>query len=411
MPYHIGLKVKIYPSNEQKRLIAVNDGVNRSVYNHLVACNNERYRLSKVVSFVPAYRDKLDSLSNTTGPVRNIKNALPYLYGKDVDEQAIANAMKNYSTAWKNQRERHAGVPTFKRKSYEQSYQTNAHYRKTPDDLKCNVRFEDMHHVTLPKLGRIRIGASPKLLKALRERTCDTRIGSICISRDSVGEYWASFSIASEEPFYEALPKTRKMHGIDLNLLELVNTSDGSASENRRYRRQIQKELSKSQRKQSRKAEHAKKDSRSLRTSVRYQEQRRKTAYMHRKVERRRTDYLHVLSKREVENQDFIAAEDLKVRNMMKNHHLASAIADAGWRKFLTMLQYKAALYGKTVILVPSRNTTQTCSNCGYIMQGDKHLTLKDRSWVCPQCKTLHERDTNAAINILNRGLQIAHAV
>lgn len=411
MPYHIGLKVKIYPSNEQKRLIAVNDGVNRSVYNHLVACNNEKYRLSKVASFVPAYRDKLDSLSNTTGPVRNIKNALPYLYGKDVDEQAIANAMKNYSTAWKNQRERHTGVPTFKRKSYEQSYQTNAHYRKTPDGLKCNVRFEDMHHVTLPKLGRIRIGASPKLLKALRERTCDTRIGSICISRDSVGEYWASFSIASEEPFYEALPKTRKMHGIDLNLLELVNTSDGSASENRRYRRQIQKELSKSQRKQSRKAEHAKKDSRSLRTSVRYQEQRRKTAYIHRKVERRRTDYLHVLSKREVENQDFIAAEDLKVRNMMKNHHLASAIADAGWRKFLTMLQYKAALYSKTVILVLPKNTTQTCSNCGYIMQGDKHLTLKDRSWVCPQCKTLHERDTNAAINILNRGLQIAHAV
>ena len=411
MPYHIGLKVKIYPSNEQKRLIAVNDGVNRSVYNHLVACNNEKYRLSKVASFVPAYRDKLDSLSNITGPVRNIKNALPYLYGKDVDEQAIANAMKNYSTAWKNQRERHVGIPTFKRKSYEQSYQTNAHYRKTPDGLKCNVRFEDMHHVTLPKLGRIRIGASPKLLKALRERTCDTRIGSICISRDSVGEYWASFSIASEEPFYEALPKTRKMHGIDLNLLELVNTSDGSASENRRYRRQVQKELSKSQRKQSRKAEHAKKGSRSLRTSVRYQEQRRKTAYIHRKVERRRTDYLHVLSKREVENQDFIAAEDLKVRNMMKNHRLASAIADAGWRKFLTMLQYKAALYGKTVILVPPKNTTQTCSNCGYIMQNDEHLSLKDRSWVCPQCKTLHERDTNAAINILNRGLQIAHAV
>lgn len=411
MPYHIGLKVKIYPSNEQKRLIAVNDGVNRSVYNHLVACNNEKYRLAKVASFVPAYRDKLNSLSNTTGPVRNIKNALPYLYGKDVDEQAIANAMKNYSTAWKNQRERHAGVPTFKRKSYEQSYQTNAHYRKTPDDLKCNVRFEDMHHVTLPKLGRIRIGASPKLLKALRERTCDTRIGSICISRDSVGEYWASFSIASEEPFYEALPKTRKMHGIDLNLLELVNASDGSASENRRYRCQSQKDLSKNQRKQSRRAEHAKKDSRSLRTSVRYQEQRRKTAYIHRKVERRRTDYLHVLSKREVENQDFIAAEDLKVRNMMKNHHLASAIADAGWRKFLTMLQYKAALYGKTVILVPPKNTTQTCSNCGYIMQDDEHLSLKDRSWVCPQCKTLHERDTNAAINILNRGLQIAHAV
>ena len=75
------------------------------------------------------------------------------------------------------------------------------------------------------------------------------------------------------------------------------------------------------------------------------------------------------------------------------------------------MLQYKSVLYGKTFILVPPRNTTQTCSNCGYIMKGDEHLTLKDRSWVCPQCNTMHERDTNAAINILNRGLQIAHAV
>ncbi|WP_281693215.1 RNA-guided endonuclease InsQ/TnpB family protein [Agathobaculum desmolans] len=411
MPYHIGFKVKIYPSSEQKRLIAVNDGVNRSVYNHLVACNIEKYRLSKLASLVPVYRDRLNLLSSVTGAVRNIKNALPYLYGKDVDEQAIANAIKNYSTAWKNQRERRTGIPTFKRKSYEQSYQTNAHYRSTPDGLKCNVRFEDMHHVTLPKLGRIRIGASPKMLKALRERTCDTRIGSICISRDSVGEYWASFSIASEEPFYKALPKTNKKHGIDLNLLALVNTSDGHSLENRRYRRQTQTELRKSQRKLSRMLEQAKKDKRSLRRSVNYQKQRRKTAYIHRKVERRRTDYLHVLTKREIENQDFIAAEDLKASNMMKNHRLANAIADASWRKFLTMLQYKAALYDKTVVLVPPKNTTQTCSNCGYIMKGDERLTLKDRSWICPQCKTLHERDINAAVNILNRGLQIAHVV
>lgn len=99
MPYHIELKVKLYPSDIQKHLIAVNAGVSRSVYNHLVACGNEKYRLSKAVSSVPVYQDRMDYLASVTGDVRNIKNALPYLYGKDVDEQAIANAVKNYKTA------------------------------------------------------------------------------------------------------------------------------------------------------------------------------------------------------------------------------------------------------------------------------------------------------------------------
>lgn len=409
MPYHIGFKVKLYPSNEQKRLIAVNDGAARSVYNHLAACCNETYRLSKTVGLVPVYQDRIEYLASAVGKVQNIKNALPYLYGDDVDEQAIANAVKNYKVAWKNQKERHTGVPVFKKKSHEQSYQTNAHYYKDPKPGKeSNVRFEDNAHVTLPKLGRIRIGASPKIIRMLRARTCDTRIGTITVSRDAVGEYWASFSIASEEPFYAALPKTGSSQGIDLNLIELVNDSDGGSNENKKFRAKTEKALAKHQHKQSRMAEHAKQDGRALKTSVNYQKQRQKTAYLQRKVERQRTDYLHVVSKRKIENQDFIAAEDLKVRNMLKNHKLAKSIADASWRKFLTMLQHKALLYGKTVILVPPRNTTQTCSKCGYILKGDEKLTLNDRDWVCPKCHTEHFRDTNAAINILNRGLQLA---
>lgn len=283
----------------------------------------------------------------------------------------------------------------------------NAHYYLDKNgNITSNVRFEDSRHVTLPKLGHIRFGGSPKLIASLISRNSDTRIGAICISRDSVGEYWASFQIASEEPFREPLPKTGAMQGIDLNLIDLVNDSDGGASENRKYYTAAQKTLAKSQRKQSRMAEHAKSEGRKLSESSNYQKQRRKTAYLHRKVERQRTDYLHNLSKEKVENQDFIVAEDLKVRNMIKNHHLAKAIADASWRRFLTMLQYKGDLYGKTVVLVPPKNTTQTCSCCGYVMKGAKHLTLNIREWKCPNCHAFHVRDTNAAINILNRGLQ-----
>lgn len=110
MPYHMGLKVKIYPSNEQKRLIAVNDGAARSVYNHLVAANNEKYRLSKTAEYVPSDRKRILYLQSVTGSVKNIKNARPYLYGKDVDEQVIANAKLNYATAWKNQKKT---IPVF----------------------------------------------------------------------------------------------------------------------------------------------------------------------------------------------------------------------------------------------------------------------------------------------------------
>lgn len=410
MPYHIGFKVKIYPSSEQKRLIAVNDGAARATYNHLVAANNEKYRLSKTARFVPSDRKRIAYLESVIGPVKNIKNALPYLYGKDVDEQTIANAKLNYANAWKNQKEQHTGVPVFKKKIYEQAYQTNAHYYLNKDGvLTSNVRFEDRRHVTLPKLGRIRFGGSTKRVDMLLERKNDIRIGKITVSRDSVGEYWASFSLNSEIPFFDKLPKTGKQTGIDLNLLELVNDSDGNSAENRRFYAKTQEALCKSQRIQSRRAEQAKKENRPLKESVNYQKQRKKTAYLHRKVECQRNDYLHNISKKFVENQDFISAEDLKVRNLVKNHHLAKAVTDASWRKFLTMLQYKGTFYHKTVVLVPPQNTTQTCSNCGYVMKGEERLTLAVREWDCPRCKTHHQRDTNAAINILNRGLQIAN--
>ena len=252
MPYHIGLKVKLYLSYQQKHIVSVNDGVKRSVYNLLVSASNEKYRLSKTAPYCPTDR----VISTTAG----IKNALPYLNEEDVDSLAIDNAVKNYRTAWKNQKERHTGVPAFKKKSYEQSYQTNAHYRK--DGLGhevSNVRFEDTNHVILPKLGRVRIGGSPKFIESLINRDADTRIGTITISRDSVGEYWASFQIASEKPFRDKLPKTGSKIGIDLNLLELINDSNGDSAANMKYYKNSMDKLTKAQHKLSRMQEHAKK--------------------------------------------------------------------------------------------------------------------------------------------------------
>ncbi|MDO4647196.1 MAG: RNA-guided endonuclease TnpB family protein [Eubacteriales bacterium] len=403
MPYHIGVTMKLYPSTWQKHLIAVNDGAKRAVRNLLVAYGNERYQLSKTVAFVPAYRDRIDFLDSVRKSVAGIKNALPFLYGKDVDEQCIANAVKNYRTAWKNQKERHTGVPTFIKKSADQSYQTNAHYYPNGS---TNVRFTDRCHVMLPKLGRVRCAGSPKYVEMMMAR-CDVRIGAVTIRKDAVREYWVSFSLGSEMPFRTPLPRTGSMIGIDLNLIDLVNTSDGMAVPNERFLVTSAEKLAKQQRKLSRKYEASKNSSRSRWQIHAYQQQRIKVAYTHRKISRQREDYLHRISKHLIENQDVIAAEDLKVRNLIKDHHLVRAITDAGWRTLLTMLQYKSAFYGKRVVLVPPQNTTQTCSCCGYILKGEERLTLIDRDWTCPNCRTYHLRDVNAANVILKKGLAI----
>ena len=278
MSYHIGLRVKIYPSNKQKHLIAVNDGAKRAVYNFLVASGNERYRLGKTADHVPVYRERIQYLKDIVSSISKLQNALPFLYSTEVDAQTIANTVKNYRTAWKNQKEQHRGVPTFKKKSSEQSYQTNAHYYALVNgSLGCSV----------------------------------------------------SFSLGSNQPFYGPLPKTGLKQGIDLNLIDLVNDSDGGSYDNRRFYIHAKKELAKKQRRLNRMGEHAKAEGRPYTSSKHYQKQRKKVAFVHRKIQRQRTDYLHNLSKQEIENQDFFAAEDLKVANLKKNHHLAKAISDA----------------------------------------------------------------------------------
>lgn len=408
MPYHIGVVLKLYLSDEKKRLVAVNAGAQRSVYNHLVACNNEIYRLKKTAAYVPSDRERIDYLYSVSANAASIKNALPYLDGKDIDCQTVENGIRNYRIAWKNRKERHTGVPTFHKKSAEQVWQTNCHYTSASTGLNDGtIRFLNQHHIMLPKLGKVRCDGSPDIITMLMAHNADTRIGTVTIRCDAACEYWASLQISSETPFRNPLPKTGAMCGIDLNLLELVNDSDGSAFENRRFREDAEHAIMKQQRALSRKVEAAKREGRTLAASRNYQKQRIKLAKTHRLIARQRQDYLNVISKHMVENQDLIAAENLKVRNLLKNHCLAKTISDAGWRMLLTMLQQKAVMYGKAVILVPPQYTTQTCSHCGHILLGASMLPLSVREWTCPECGAYHLRDKNAAQNILNKALKI----
>ena len=416
MNHHYGVILKIYPSDQQKHIIAVNDGAQRAVYNRLVASGNEIYRLRKTADLVPADKKRLEDVirqyrnpdgKNPSPDPKHIKNALPFLNEKDVDSQTVTSAIRNYQAAWKNMREHHTGVPTFHKKTHEQSYQTSNHYQSDREGLNGgNIRFLDKEHLKLPIIGRIRCSGSPEIIDKLFSHSSQTRIGTVTVSRDAVGEYWVSLQIASDDPFVRTLPKTGSQIGIDLNLADLVNDSEGGSFENPRFGKKLEGKLAKAQKKLSRRAEKAKKDNRKLRDNRNYQKQRKKVAYLQRKIARQRADYLNCVSKQLIKSHDLIAAENLKVSNLLKNHCLAKAISDAGWRTLLTLLQQKGEMYGRDVILVAPQYTTQTCSVCGHVMTGDQKLPLSAREWDCPECGAHHVRDTNAAKNILVKALE-----
>ena len=411
MPYHTGIVLRIYPSRRQKQIVSVNDGCGRAVYNRLAAPHKERYELSKTAASVPAYRDRISYIDSIlhepdTALPAALKNSMPFLYGKDVDSLTVDNATKHYRAAWKKfQEDPRAGVPVFHRKRYEQSYQTNAHYYKGASDINDgNVRFEDMQHIILPIIGRIRISGSVKRLRELIDRN-DTRIGTITVRRDTIGRYFASLQVASEQPFAGPMVPTGAVVGIDLNINNFLWDSDGNVVDNPKYRRNEKQHVAGLQRSLSRKAEQARRDRRPLSDSRNYQKDRIALAKLQLRISGRSNDFRHVISKRYVENQDFIFAEDLKVRNLLKNHRLAYAISECGWSDLLDKLEYKSAVYGKTFLKVPPAYTTQTCSSCGHVLAGKDRLTLGDSEWVCPVCGTYHVRDYNAAKNILAGGM------
>lgn len=410
MPYHCGMELRMYPSYRQKKHVAVNDGAERFVYNRLVALNEERRRLRKTAGYVPAERDRLGYLESIlhgdNALPAAIKNSAPFLYDNDIDSLVVDNAIKNYRVAWKKYREdHHAGRPRFHKKGYRQSYNTNAHYRKDAKGINdANARFEDEHHMVLPGLGRIRIAGSAKRIRAIMCRE-DTRIGTITIRRDAIGRYFVSLQLASEKPFVEPFPASKKAVGIDLNIDNFLFDSDGNEIKNPKYRRNLQGKLAKVQKRMSRKAVQAKKDGKPLRDAGNYQRDRLKAAKLQDSIARRGDEFRNIVSKRYAESQGCIFAEDLKVRNLLKNHKLALAISECGWSDFLRKLEYKADMYGRVFVKVPPHYTTQTCSVCGHVMSGDERLPLSARDWVCPSCGTYHIRDYNAAANILARGM------
>ena len=406
--YHIGLKLRIYPSDKQKKIIKMNGGASRYIYNKLVADNNEMYELKKSSSFSIADRNRLEFLESIHKTKSNMLIMIPFLSQKEIDSDMIDNAIQNYKMAWNQFRKvKGTSVPTFHKKDNTYSYKTSNHYSKVRDNgLKDgSIYFIDNNHINLPKIGRIRFKGSKKLVDKLLNFPYEIRVGSTSIEMDNLGLCYISISLASDYPFYDEYDKTNLSVGIDLNLSNFLADSYGNIIDSPRFLKKAESKLKKEQKKLSRKYEASKREGRKYYDSQNYQDQRLKVAKIYKHVSNQRKDFYNVLANNLVKNHDYIFAENLKVINLIKNHNLAKAISDSGWRSFLTILEWTAIKRNKTFILVDPKNTTQMCSTCGAI--SDEKIILGQEKWICPHCGTYHIRDINAAINIKNKGLSL----
>lgn len=373
------VKMRIYPNIEQTETINRLLGCSRYVYNALLALKTKEYNEN-------GNNLSLSDLSHHYHSVMCKEPETSWL--KDANTKVIKQTIRHLVTAYDNFFKHKTKFPRFKSKK-------DVNKVTFPLEAISKSNIFDTRHISLTKpLKNLRFRCSDLLFRRLRENK--DRIRSATLTKTKSGKYELSVLIDFENPYeFRKFSHTGHAVGVDLGVKDFAVTSDGEVFENihpfkymERRMRKLNKDLSR-KRKGSSNREKA----------------RRRLDKTHERITARREAYLHSIENSLLSKHDVILIEDLNVAGMTKNRRLSKAICELGLRKFIDMLKDKASLNGKMVVEV-SRwfPSSKLCHRCGYVYKG---LTLSERQWECPVCGAVHDRDLNAAMNILEEGERI----
>lgn len=358
------LKFRIYPTKEQQILLAKTFGCCRFIYNKMLADK------------ISYYEKTGKSLQNTPA---QYKEEFEWL--KEVDSLALANAQMNLQTAYKNFfKNKSVGFPKFKsKKSNKFSYTTNS--------VNNNIKIIDSK-IILPKVGKV-------IIKLHRDIPKNYNLKSCTVSKNPSGKYFVSILFEYDNQIVNNL-EIKNGIGLDFSMYELYKDSNGNEPNFPHYYRQAESKLAREQKKLS----HCQKSSKNR------DKQRIKVAKLHEKVVNQRKDFLHKQSRKLVNNFDFVCIEDLNMKAMSQSLNFGKSVSDNGWGMFVTFLSYKLQEENKQLVKI-SRwfPSSQACNNCGCVHDFTKDLSV--RFWTCPDCSHSHDRDENAAKNILMEGKRL----
>ena len=362
-------RCRLYPNKEQAALIERTFGACRWVYNMALETKKASYDVNK----------KTLTFYDLSAMLPKWKQTNAWL--KDAPSSALVQSLRDLDKAYQNFFRRvksgeKPGYPKFKSKrDSTQSYRTQT-------NNKCLV---DDKHLKLPKLGKV---------KCRIKQPIEGRVLNATVKRVPSGKYYAIICCA-DVPEPEMPMGENEMLGIDAGVKDLMIRSDGLKVPNHKFLKRAERKLRREQRKLSR----------CKKGSANWKKQKRKVALVHEKVVEQRKDALHKATTQAVRDSQAIAVEDLNVKGMVKNHHLAKAVSDASMSEMVRQLQYKCDWYGRDFVKIdrwfPS---SKTCGNCGCVFDD---LTLQMREWTCPECGAHHDRDINAARNIAREGMRL----
>ena len=363
-------KYRLYPTEEQKEIFAKTFGCARFIYNKMLADK------------LAYYKGTGKKLSNTPAQYKKI---FPWL--KEVDSLALANAQLNLNKAYNNffSNPKHFGKPRFKSKK-------KGHFSYSTNNQNGSVRLEN-GKIKLPKIGWVKLCLHRPIME-------NSIIKTVTISRVPSGKFYVSILVEYENQILPIKPKN--FLGIDFAMHGLFIASDEVDANYPNFFRKAEKRLARAQRKLSKK-ENGGSNRKKAKLRV---------AILHEKIANQRKDFLHKQAKVLADKYDAVGIEDISVKSMAKHKKgskfsFGKSVSDNGWNMFINLLDYKLSWQGKTLIKIDKwYPSSQLCHVCGYKNEETKNLSV--REWVCPNCKTHHDRDKNAAINIREEARRIA---